>query len=97
MGVGAVTSSGYWNRADLASRHGETFCGLNRRSFRDRIIDLAELALEDAALTVHVPLGETIRVGDGTLMVVTEVVETPHDPAHDGVVIVEPAQSPSVQ
>lgn len=50
------------------------------RSFRYRIVDLAELALEDVELTVQLRPGETIRAGDGTLMVVTEAVETPDDP-----------------
>jgi hypothetical protein len=36
-------------------------------------------------------------MGDGTLMVVTEVVETPDDPAFAGVLIVEPAPSASLQ
>jgi hypothetical protein len=66
---------------------------MNRRSFRYRIVDLAELLLEDAELTVQVQAGETIRVGDGTLMVVTEVVETPADAAYAGVLIVEPGKT----
>jgi hypothetical protein len=69
---------------------------MNRRSFRYRIVDLAELLLEDAELTVQVQAGETIRVGDGTLMVVTEVVEAPADPAYAGVLIVEPAGPPGI-
>jgi hypothetical protein len=69
---------------------------MNRRSFRYRLVDLAELVLEDAELTVRVQAGETIRMGDGTLMVVTEVVETPDDPAFAGVLIVEPASSASL-
>jgi hypothetical protein len=66
---------------------------MNRRSFRYRIVDLADLALEDVELTIQVRAGETIRAGDGMLMVVTEVVETPHDPAYEGVLIVEPPAS----
>jgi hypothetical protein len=66
---------------------------MNRRSFRYRIVDLAELLLEDTELTVQVQAGETIRAGDGRLMVVTEVVETPDDPAYAGVLIAEPAES----
>jgi hypothetical protein len=69
---------------------------MNRRSFRYRIIDLVELMIEDTDLTVQVRAGETIRAGDGMLMVVTEVVETPDDPAYAGVLIVEPAASASL-
>jgi hypothetical protein len=69
---------------------------MNRHSFRYRIVDLAELALEDAELTVLVRPGETIRAGDGTLMVVIGLVETPDDPAYAGVLIVEPARSSSL-
>jgi hypothetical protein len=69
---------------------------MNRRSFRYRIVDLAELVTEDAELTVHVRAGETIRMSDGTVMVVTGIVETPDDPAYAAVLIVEPAQSSSL-
>jgi hypothetical protein len=79
------------------SGDGEPVCGMNRRSFRYRIVDLAGLALEDVELTVQLRPGETIRAGDGTLMVVSEVVDTPDDPAYAGVLIVEPAPSSALQ
>jgi hypothetical protein len=63
--------------------------GMNRHSFRYRLVDLAELALDDADLTVPVRPGEANRAGDGMSMVVTEAVETADELAYAGVLVVE--------
>jgi hypothetical protein len=65
---------------------------MGARSYRYRLVDLRETSSEDVEFTVKIETGDTVRGGDGRLMVVVSVVEIEDEPPYAGVLLVEPLQ-----
>ena len=63
---------------------------MDARSYRYRLVDLRNTESEDVEFTVKIGLGDTVRSGDGRLMVVVSVVEVEDEPPYAGVLLVEP-------
>ena len=63
---------------------------MNKQPYRYRVCDVHELVLDDVELTVEVTEGDTVRVGNGRLMVVFAVVPAEDNPRYAGVLMVEP-------
>ena len=63
---------------------------MDARSYRYRLVDLRNTNSEDAEFTVKIGPGDTVRGGDGRLMVVVSVVEIEDEPPYAGVLLIEP-------
>lgn len=63
---------------------------MTQRNFRYRLCDVHELTVEEIELTVAVTPGETVRGGDGRLMLVFAVVPVEDEAGYAGVLMVEP-------
>lgn len=63
---------------------------MDARLYSYRLVDLRNTSSEDVAFTVKVGLGDTVRSGDGRLMVVVSVIEIEDEPPYAGVLLVEP-------
>jgi hypothetical protein len=59
--------------------------------YRYRLFDVQALTTEEVEFTVRVRSGETVRSGNGRLLVVFAVVEDERDPEYAGVLMAEPA------
>ena len=65
---------------------------MDANAYRYRLVDLRETSSEDVEFTVKIGVGDTVRSGDGRLMVVVSVVEIEEESPYAGVLLVEPSR-----